>query len=87
MPSDCAPSRSFRTTVESCAGCKLVRCAANGVGSGAIGFELVYDDKALDNNRTAANRSNVILELIRTLRAHGVELLRVSDVVPPLAPF
>src|SRR5689334_24362891 len=32
-------------------GCKLVRCAANGVGSGAISFELVYDDKALDNNR------------------------------------
>src|SRR6476646_3858372 len=43
--------------VSSRSGCALVRCAATGVGSGAIAFELVYDDKALDNNRTAENRS------------------------------
>jgi small-conductance mechanosensitive channel len=73
--------------VGSCAGCKLVRCAATGVGSGAISFELVYDDKALDNNRTAANRSAVILHLVRTLQAEGVELTRMSDISPPLAPF
>ena len=73
--------------VESCTGCKLVRCAANGVGSGAIGFELVYDDKALDNNRAASNRSAVILHLIRNLQAEDIELTRMSDISPPLAPF
>jgi small-conductance mechanosensitive channel len=73
--------------VDARSGCKLVRCAANGVGSGAIAFELVYDDKALDNNRTAENRSAVLLELVQRLRGEKVELLRASDIAPPLAPF
>jgi hypothetical protein len=64
-----------------------VRCAASGVGSGAIAFELVYDDKALDNNRTAENRSAVLLDLVERLRAEKVELVRASDIAPPLAPF
>ena len=68
-------------------GCKLVRCAAAGIGSGAIGFELVYDDKALDNNRTAENRSAVLLELLERLRAEKIELVRASNIEPPLAPF
>jgi small-conductance mechanosensitive channel len=68
-------------------GCTLVRCAATGVGSGAIAFELVYDDKALDNNRTAENRSAVLLALLERLRAEKVEMVRASDVAPPLAPF
>ena len=69
------------------AGCKLVRCAAAGVGSGAIAFELVYDDKALDNNRVAENRSAILLDLVDRLRDGKVELVRASDVAPPLAPF
>jgi small-conductance mechanosensitive channel len=69
------------------ASCKLVRCVAVGVGSSAISFELVYDDKAVDNNRTAENRSAVLLDLIERLRAEKIELVRASDVPPPLAPF
>jgi small-conductance mechanosensitive channel len=67
--------------------CKLVRCVASGVGSGAIAFELVYDDKTIDNNRSAENRSAVLLDLIETLRADKVALVRASDISPPLAPF
>jgi hypothetical protein len=69
------------------AGCKLVRCVANGVGSGAIAFELVYDDKAIDNNRTAENRSAVLLGLVERLRGEKIALVRASDIPPPLAPF
>ena len=68
-------------------GCRIARCAASGVGSGAIAFELVYDDTALDNNRAAQNRAAVLLALIERLRASKVELVRASDVPPPLAPF
>jgi small-conductance mechanosensitive channel len=68
-------------------GCKLVRCAANAVGAGAIGFELVYDDRALDNNRIAQNRSAVLLALIDRLRGAGIEIERASELPPPLAPF
>jgi small-conductance mechanosensitive channel len=68
-------------------GCKPVRCAAGGVGSDAIGFELVYDDKALDNNRVAENRSAILLGLIDGLRGAKIQIVRASDVAPPLAPF
>jgi len=67
--------------------CKLVRCVAAGVGSGAISFELAYDDKTLDNNRSAENRSAVLLGLIGQLRKAKVELVRASEFSPPLAPF
>jgi small-conductance mechanosensitive channel len=73
--------------VETLGSCKLVRCVANGVGSGAIAFELVYEDKTIDNNRSAENRSAVLLDLIERLRAEKVEVVRASDVPPPPAPF
>jgi small-conductance mechanosensitive channel len=68
-------------------GCKPVRCAATGVGSEAIAFELVYDDKALDNNRVAENRSAILLALIERLRVEKVQIIRASEITPPLAPF
>jgi len=68
-------------------GCKLVRCVAAGMGSSAISFELAYDDKALDSNRTAENRAAVLLDIIERLRADKIELVRASDIPPPLAPF
>jgi len=73
--------------VASRATCKLVRCAANGVGSGGIAFELVYEDRSLDNNKNAENRSAILIELIERLRAEKVDLVRASDISPPLAPF
>jgi len=73
--------------VASRATCKLVRCAANGVGSGGIAFELVYEDRSLDNNKNAENRSAILLDLIERLRGDKVALVRASDISPPLAPF
>ena len=82
-----AISEYAEQAVGKCSGCKLARCAATGVGSGAIAFELVYDDKALDNNRTAQNRAAVLLSLIEQLRTRDIAIVRASDVSPPLAPF
>jgi len=73
--------------VEARGSCKFVRCVATGVGSAAIAFELVYDDKTLDNNRSAENRSAILLDLIGKLRAGKIALMRASDILPPLAPF
>jgi hypothetical protein len=68
-------------------GCKLVRCGATGVGSGAIAYELVYDDLALENNKVAENRSAVLLGLVEGLRSQSIVIVRASDAAPPLAPF
>ena len=68
-------------------GCKLVRCVLSGVGSGALAYELVYDDAALDNDRIARNRSAVLRGLIERLAADKLELVQASNMAPPLAPF
>jgi small-conductance mechanosensitive channel len=68
-------------------GCKLVRFVVTGVGSGAVGHDLVYDDKALDNDMIALNRSTILKSLMNQLDGAGFELIRASDTPPPLAPF
>ena len=61
-------------------GCKFVRCAATRRRiRRSIAFELVYDDKALDNNRVAEDRSAILLDLVQRLRAEKVEFVRASD--------
>jgi small-conductance mechanosensitive channel len=68
-------------------GCKLVRCVVTGIGSGAVAHDLVYDDKALDNDRIARNRSAILKAMMTELQSSGLELVRASDAPPPLAPF
>jgi len=76
-----------RESVATIKSCKPVRCVATGIGAGATAFELVYDDRTLDNNRVAENRSAILIDLIERLRGEQVEIVRASDAAPPLAPF
>jgi hypothetical protein len=80
--------------VESQEGCKLVRCLLSGIGSDSrnpgityLAHDLVYDDKALDNDRLARNRSAILRKLIELLGEQKLPLSRASDQPPPLAPF
>ena len=73
--------------VSAAKGCKLVRFVVTGVSAGAVAHDLVYDDKALDNDMIALNRSIVLKSLMGSLEAAGLELTRASDTPPPLAPF
>jgi small-conductance mechanosensitive channel len=68
-------------------GCKIVRFVVTGVGSGAVAHDLVYDDTTLDNDSIALNRSVILKALIMKLETSGLELIRASDMPPPLAPF
>jgi small-conductance mechanosensitive channel len=68
-------------------GCALVRCALSGAGTGALAYELVYDDSALDNDKIAANRSAILRALIERLGAHQLVLARASDQPPAPLPF
>jgi small-conductance mechanosensitive channel len=73
--------------VASVKGCKLIRCALTGMGSGAITHELVYDDSSRDNNRIALDRSAILRGLIEGLETKELELVRASDLPAPPAPF
>ena len=68
-------------------GCKLVRCALSGAGAGALAYEFVYDDTALDNDRIAINRSAILRSLIEALAPHKLVLARASDQPPAPLPF
>src|SRR5918994_195412 len=69
--------------VASVKGCKLIRCALTGMGSGAITHELVYDDASRDNNRIALDRSAILRGLIEGLETNELELVRASDLPAP----
>jgi small-conductance mechanosensitive channel len=73
--------------VEGRKNCKLVRCVLTGVGSGALAHELVYDDPSRDNNVIAGNRAGVLRTLIESLERRNLDLMRASDMPPPLEPF
>jgi small-conductance mechanosensitive channel len=68
-------------------GCKLIRCALSGAGSGALAYDLVYDDSNLDNDRIAGNRAAILRSLIERLAAHDLTLARASDQAPAPLPF
>jgi hypothetical protein len=66
----------------------------SGVGSDAfaqgvtyLAHELVYDDRTLDNDSLARDRSAILRALIEKLAEQKLQLARVSDQPPPLAPF
>ena len=89
-----AIAAAAQEAVESQTGCKLVRCVLSGVGSDAfaqgvtyLAHELVYDDKSLDNDALARDRSAILRALIEKLAEQKLQLARVSDQPPPLAPF
>jgi small-conductance mechanosensitive channel len=68
-------------------GCKLVRCVLSGAGSGALAYDLVYDDTALDNDKMALDRSTILRTLIEQLAPHDLKLVRASDQAPAPLPF
>jgi small-conductance mechanosensitive channel len=66
-------------------GCKLIRCALSGAGSGALTFDLVYDDSTRDADKLAANRGAILRSLIEALETYKLQLVRASD--QPTAPL
>jgi small-conductance mechanosensitive channel len=68
-------------------GCKLARCVLSGAGSGALAYDLVYDDSAIDNETMALNRSSILRTLIERLATHDLVLARASEQPPAPLPF
>jgi small-conductance mechanosensitive channel len=68
-------------------GCKLVRCGLVGAGSGALAYDLVYDDSTTSADTLAGNRSAILHALIDRLDAAKLILARASDQPPAPLPF
>ena len=62
-------------------GCKFVRCALSGAGSGALAFDLVYDDKTRDNDIASPSNRSAILRV-----AYRERSARQAETRPRLRP-
>ena len=67
-------------------GCKFVRCVMVSIGSSSLNFELVWDDRSIDNNKMAENRSAILFELLKSLKAGGLDLAVSPAAQAPLPP-
>ncbi|HVM21735.1 MAG TPA: mechanosensitive ion channel domain-containing protein [Sphingomicrobium sp.] len=54
-------------------GCRFVRCAMVGFGASSLDHELVYDNMTLDPERMAANRTAIMIALIRAFAEEGIQ--------------
>jgi small-conductance mechanosensitive channel len=72
--------------VESRKGCTFVRCAILGFGPSSIDFELLYDSRSVDVNRIAADRTAVVLAILRTFAEHGIEFAYPTQTTFTAAP-
>ena len=52
-----------RTAVETCKGCKIIRCVMTAFAATGIEHELVFENRTLDGDRLAADRSAIMLAL------------------------
>jgi small-conductance mechanosensitive channel len=75
-----------KAAVESRKGCTFVRCAILGFGPSSIDFELLYDSRSVDVNKVAADRTAVVLAILRTFAEHGIEFAYPTQTTFTAAP-
>lgn len=75
-----------RTAVKSRSGCSFVRCAITGLGASSIDFELLFDTATVDADAVAADRTSIILALLRGFADNGVEFAYPTQTTFTAAP-
>ena len=53
-----------RAAVETCKGCKIIRCVMTAFAATGIEHELIFENRTLDGDRLAADRSAIMLALV-----------------------
>ena len=75
-----------RKAVESRRGCIFVRCALTGFGESSLDHELLYDTESVDINVVAADRSAIMMELIRAFAERKIEFAYPTQTTFTAAP-
>jgi len=75
-----------KAAVESRGGCTFVRCAILRFGASSIDFELLYDSRSVDLNKVAADRTAVVLAILRSFAEHGIEFAYPTQTTFTAAP-
>ncbi len=75
-----------RGVVQGRAGCTFVRSAIIGLAPSSIDFELIYDSETLDPDVLGADRTAIVIELLRTFAAHELEFAYPTQTTYTAAP-
>jgi small-conductance mechanosensitive channel len=72
--------------VESRKNCTFVRCAILRFGPSSIDYELIFDCRGTDVNKTAADRTAVALAILRSFAEHGLRFAYPTQTTFTAAP-
>ena len=75
-----------RAAVEGCKGCKFIRCAMTAFLPSSIDHELIFENRTLDADRLAADRSAIMLALITRFAAEGIAFASPTQIAYTAAP-
>ena len=75
-----------RAAVEGCKGCKFIRCAMTGFAPSSIDHELVFENRTLDSDRLAADRSAIMQALVEGFAAERIAFAGPTQVAFTAAP-
>ena len=75
-----------RNAVESRPGCMFVRCALTGFGASSLDHELLYDSESVDINVVAADRSAIMMEIIRRFAERKIDFAYPTQTTFTAAP-
>ena len=65
-----------RTAVEGCKGCKFIRCVMTAFAATGIEHELIFENRTLDGDRLAADRSTIMLALAKSFADQDIAFAR-----------
>jgi small-conductance mechanosensitive channel len=75
-----------KAAVEQRKGCTFVRCGILGFGDSSIDFELLFDSRTTDANKLAADRTAVVLAILRSFAEYHLEFAYPTQTTFTAAP-
>jgi small-conductance mechanosensitive channel len=67
-------------------GCSFVRCSITGLGPSSIDYELIFNSATVDPDMLGADRTAMVIELVRAFALHGIEFAYPTQTTFTAAP-
>jgi small-conductance mechanosensitive channel len=75
-----------KAAIEARKGCTLVRCSMLGFAESSLDFELLFDSRSIDFNVIAADRTAIIMAIIKAFADEGIEFAYPTQTTFTAAP-
>lgn len=72
--------------VKSRSGCHFVRCAITALGASSIDYELIFDSATVEADMVGADRTAIVVELVRAFALRGIEFAYPTQTTFTAAP-